>query len=132
MSTWSKQPPTDSRYNLWRINADSPETNFTVLELVPCNIPYLMGGDNHGFPAIGLGGEWLRLIPADEAERRVIEAVAVEIEKFEAERQKWRAEVGKAYDEGLGDYGMCYNGKEGDFPTSRARRVAMGEEEPTL
>ncbi len=138
MSTWSKQPPTEPGYYVWRIETKShsffgtvfPEPEGLYFECLECS----------GL-VVQMGGEWLRLIPADEAECRVteasergvasaFEAVAAEREKFEAERQKWRAEVEKAYEEGKDDGWL--RAFENLFPKTRAHKVVTGETEPSL
>ncbi len=118
MSTWTKQPPTEPDHYLWRANENTPSMHRQLLHCAANGQLSCFGGDSHGVPAERIGGEWLKLIPADVVE---------------AERQKWRAEVGKAYAEGI-RVSMYIPDQEVEmeFQFSRARRVSMGEEEPSL
>ena len=125
MTTWTKTPPTEECTWLWcekigetvygtdvRMWRDGPSLFFKG---PPCLMAFNFGPAKAGKELYRLGGYWSPLIPADVVE---------------AERAKWRAEVLRAFREVM--FESVGEGYGDLWLRSRARRIATGEEEPTL
>jgi hypothetical protein len=111
MSTWTKTPPTESGDWKWKDQDDWESLVHVDAKLVAWGVAFPKGK-----PVGQMGGEWLRLIPADEVAAR---------------ETKLRAEVEKAWREG-NKAGWAMQCDSFEHSDSRARRIALGQEEPTL
>jgi len=144
MNNWTKTPPTKAGYYLWRNDElDDP----MPLKLVKSRTGSHLVVQDGSIYYRQEGGEWMELIPADEVAilKDTIEVLTVQLQAVHslcdaadaklAERDKvWRAEIGKWYNEGHldGRTGGTFNCIEEDYLSSRAHRIATGQEEPSL